>query len=407
MTISSIISEIKYNGNDVTTSFSFPSLFFEDTHLEVIQISAAGVETVLTLTTHYSVTGMGNSSGGTVVMVTAVPSGEKLYIHRVVPMTQETDYVTGDAFPAETHEKALDLLTMITQQVSETVGKSVRLSASSLGVDTELPSPAAGHVIGWNTAEDALTNLTVDSNVIYVNAVAPDETVYPLWYDTSVSDLKFWNGSVWMSTSGGDMLRADNLSNVASAATSLANIGGEPADATIVKAPLGLLPPLDGSNLVNLPTRVLIFNDQPIVDVANISWTGLSEYSSVFIVGVLSVADLTGFQISGRSAGGTWRDTGLITQKTLLNNLPIGFSIEVVNLNNSQEKVISIQSTTGSVLAISPDAMTKQSKKSRHRTAYASWAEIWDEVKITPMTGSFLGTNAATRGRVFIYGVRV
>lgn len=104
-----------YTENGVTLAFAAPFRFLAAADLIVERI-VNGVVTVLTLGTNYSVTGGATDAGGTVTLVTTV-SGAKLRIRRKTPRSQQTDYVTSDTFPAETHELALDRLTMIAQEL--------------------------------------------------------------------------------------------------------------------------------------------------------------------------------------------------------------------------------------------------------------------------------------------------
>ena len=131
--------------------------FLADSHLLVIRTSSAGVDTDLAITTDYTVTGAGGSSG-TVTLVTALAIGESLTIARNVPFTQLADYVNNDAFPAESHEEALDLLTMQTQQLKNIGDRSLSLPVTAVGVSTELPAPQASTLIGWSVAGDELQN---------------------------------------------------------------------------------------------------------------------------------------------------------------------------------------------------------------------------------------------------------
>lgn len=116
MTISTTDSRISYNGNGVTTVFSFPYKFFSNSHIFVIEVAADGTETPKQITTHYTVTGAGDDAGGSVTMLTAPASGKTLVIYRDTEVVQETDYTSGDPFPAQSHENALDKLTMIMQE---------------------------------------------------------------------------------------------------------------------------------------------------------------------------------------------------------------------------------------------------------------------------------------------------
>ena len=133
MTISTTDSRISYNGNGVTTEFSFPYRFLANGDLVVLSVSAAGVETTKTLTTDYTITGAGDDAGGSVTMLVAPASGTRLIIYRNTAITQETDYISGDPFPAETHEQALDRLTMIAQEIGSDADRSIKVPVGDLG----------------------------------------------------------------------------------------------------------------------------------------------------------------------------------------------------------------------------------------------------------------------------------
>lgn len=148
-----------YAGAGTTGPFTVNFRFLADEHLRVIRTSAAGVNTDLVLATDYSVTGAGGNSG-TISTVVPIVVGQTITILRNVPFTQQADYVDNDAFPAESHEAALDLLTMQTQQVREAQDRAVALSPTAMsGVSTELPPPLPNNILGWNSAADALQNV--------------------------------------------------------------------------------------------------------------------------------------------------------------------------------------------------------------------------------------------------------
>jgi hypothetical protein len=143
MTISTTTSRISYNGNAVTTVFSFPYRFLANGDLKVVSVSAGGVETTKTLTTDYTLTGAGDDAGGSVTMLVAPASGTRLIIYRDTGITQETDYISGDPFPAETHERALDRLTMIAQEIGSDADRSIKVPVGdSSSLNTTLPAAA-------------------------------------------------------------------------------------------------------------------------------------------------------------------------------------------------------------------------------------------------------------------------
>ena len=64
MTISNTSIKNSYSGNNSTATFNYTFKIFADSDLQVIIRDATGVETVKTITTHYTVAGAGNTSGG-------------------------------------------------------------------------------------------------------------------------------------------------------------------------------------------------------------------------------------------------------------------------------------------------------------------------------------------------------
>ncbi len=126
MTITSTSSKITYTGSGTTGPFTYNFKIFEDTDLEVTKYTIAdGTSVVLALTTDYTVTGAGDAAGGTVTLVATLSSSYKLIIRRLLPITQEIDYIANDPFPAATHEEALDRSTMINQQQQEQIDRAV------------------------------------------------------------------------------------------------------------------------------------------------------------------------------------------------------------------------------------------------------------------------------------------
>lgn len=168
MTVSSSTSKVTYSGNGFTTVFPYTfKILDQDEVLVQLKVNATGVITTQTITTHYTVSGVGASAGGNITMLTAPASGTTLIITRNMAFTQETDYTEYDAFPADTHETALDRLTMQVQQVKEVADRAIKFDSAVTGFDTTLPSPDAGYVLAINDTEDGwdlvtLSNLTTD-----------------------------------------------------------------------------------------------------------------------------------------------------------------------------------------------------------------------------------------------------
>jgi hypothetical protein len=145
MAVTSATSSISYTGNNSTsTSYAVPFVFLENAHLAATaKVTATGVETVVTLTNH---TGAGNVNGGTVRTAVAVPATSTLTIFRIVPATQTTSYQEGGDFPAASHERALDKLTLLTQQAERKANCAIRVTEAD-GARNEFVA-AANTMIG-------------------------------------------------------------------------------------------------------------------------------------------------------------------------------------------------------------------------------------------------------------------
>jgi hypothetical protein len=169
MTISSTTVKNSYSGNGSTTAFAYTFKIFANTDLQVIIRSSTGIETVKTLTTHYTVSGVGDASGGNVTFTSGntPASGETVVIRRAVPQTQAIDYIANDPFPAESHEEGLDRATMTLQQVQEELDRAIKLSRTNTMTSTEFTNSAtdrAGKVLGFDSAGELNVTAEIGSN---------------------------------------------------------------------------------------------------------------------------------------------------------------------------------------------------------------------------------------------------
>ena len=158
MTVSTTIIKNFHNGNGSTTNFAYQFRILEDTDLLVIiRTNSTGAETTKTLSTHYTVAGAGDASGGSITFTGGnIPaSGETVVIRRNVPQTQAIDYIANDPFPAETHEEGLDRGTMVAQQVAEESDRSIKLSRTNTMTSTEFTVGAtdrANKILAFDSA---------------------------------------------------------------------------------------------------------------------------------------------------------------------------------------------------------------------------------------------------------------
>ena len=157
MTVSSSTNRVSYAGNGSTTVFPYTYKIFDQDDLTVILRAANGTETTKTITSDYTVSGVGNAGGGNVTMLTAPASGETLVILREQDLIQELDIVPNDPFPADSLEGALDKLTFMVQQHEETLGRTIKASRTNTITGAEftiLAADRANKVFAFDSAGD-------------------------------------------------------------------------------------------------------------------------------------------------------------------------------------------------------------------------------------------------------------
>ena len=170
MTISTESTRVEFTGDGATLPFAVPFKFLDKTDLVVVlRTILTGVDAVQTLYTHYTVLGAGDASG-TVTFVTAPPSTQRVVVYNDPPLTQLVDYLAGDTFPAETHETALDRLTIQQKRTREITTRAILLpdadTDGSGAYDAKsnriksLGTPTAASDAATKTYTDALVNNT-------------------------------------------------------------------------------------------------------------------------------------------------------------------------------------------------------------------------------------------------------
>ncbi len=119
MTVGTQTNVTVAQGNGVTTTFSYNFPIADASEAVITYTNASGTKTILT-PTQYTITGIGGTSGGTVVYPLSgspIASGTTLTIQRIVPLTQTTSVANqGPTFAAI--EEGMDDLEYQIQQIS-------------------------------------------------------------------------------------------------------------------------------------------------------------------------------------------------------------------------------------------------------------------------------------------------
>jgi hypothetical protein len=250
MTINATATTLSYDGNGSTTAFPVSFQFFgtaTTAELKVIEVTiTTGAEVLKTNGSDYTVSG-GNGSTGTVTASTAPASGKRWVIIRNTTNSQNVDYVENDAFPAEIHERTVDRLTALVQEIATILDKVLKTPEGFVGTfNGNIPTPIAGRGLQFNSAGDGLeiteesianiistaTTLKNDTEtlknttetykdsalsslngiqIISLGAKSSAPTVDnngnalvagTLYYDTTATLAKIYNGTAWQNIAG-------------------------------------------------------------------------------------------------------------------------------------------------------------------------------------------------------------
>ena len=265
-----------YSGNGSTTEFAYDFKVIDESHLVVTLKDSSDVETVQTIVTQYTVSGVGDAGGGTVTMVTPPASGETLTISRAVPLTQEVDLANRGGVQPEVLETAYDKLTQALQDQEELHSRVPRFPVSSSLTNVELPlTLTAGAALRVNATSDGFENGPTADQItsaqsyaeaaqaaldeftdLYLGAKASDPALDndgnalqdgALYFDTTLNVMKVYDlgTTTWKRTTPttGDQANIDTVTSISASVTTVAGISanvttvaGISADVTTVAA---------------------------------------------------------------------------------------------------------------------------------------------------------------------------
>lgn len=111
--------------NGATVTFPFYFYLIDESHLSVtLRNLTTGAETSVA-SSAYTVSGLGNSTGGSITFGVAPDDGYQLIIQRIVPYKQNADLLNQSGFYPESIEDQLDLTVMQIQQIAYQVGLAI------------------------------------------------------------------------------------------------------------------------------------------------------------------------------------------------------------------------------------------------------------------------------------------
>ncbi len=151
--ISANDARVQYTASAAQTVFNYDFVVFDEEDIVVIQDGAT-----LTLTTDYTVTGVENESGGTIVLTSGATLNDLVTIYRNTAPQRTSQYQSDGIFDAAPIERDLDTIITILQEHDRDIARAVTLDDESSLTSISLPTPSANAVIAWNAGATALEN---------------------------------------------------------------------------------------------------------------------------------------------------------------------------------------------------------------------------------------------------------
>ena len=271
-----------FSGNGSTTSFDFTFKVFDQTEVYVVKADSNSVETVLDLTTDYTVALNDNQNtnpGGSITLGTALPSGFTMVITSTVDYLQAVDLTNQGGFYPSVINDALDRLTILTQQLKVDVDRSAKLSLLS-------DADAQTLVNNINTLADNLSSITtVATNIANVNTTAGSISNVNTTAG-SIANVNTTAGSIAnVNTVASDLGGSNTIGTVAGSISNVNTTGGSIANVNTV-----------ASNISNVNTLAAadVIADMAILATADIvaDMNTLATADVVNDMNILATADV-------------------------------------------------------------------------------------------------------------------
>jgi hypothetical protein len=225
----------QYTATSSQTVFAYSFPIFADADLKVYQGS-----TLLTLTTHYTVSGAATDNGGNVTLVTGATLNDIITICRDLPVARTSDFQANGDLLAETLNDDLDKIVMMAQQNESGLVRKIGLQLQDEDATMELPVKAtrSTKMLGFDSDGDVtVSNSTVTeidgavdilsssttglTNVVSIatlkllgSAVDDNDSITVLGYSNEGdggSGTFFWDASSTATDNGGTIIQATGV----------------------------------------------------------------------------------------------------------------------------------------------------------------------------------------------------
>ena len=153
--VGDITPRIQYAADGNQAVFSYPFPIFTASDLQVYLDEEPQSE-------GFTITGAGESQGGSLTFTTPPPAGTTVTLRRDVPVQRISDFQQGGAFRAKVINDELDRMTAQIQQIEVEANRSLKLSPSDAaeGLILPLPGGRADKLLGFNAAGQPIAEVT-------------------------------------------------------------------------------------------------------------------------------------------------------------------------------------------------------------------------------------------------------
>jgi hypothetical protein len=243
MTVQTELRRVVQTGNGATSTFYFnaPVLGVDD--LDVFTVTTAAVQTLQTRggagTFDYTISINASTKYATVTLNNNLTNGFKIVMLRSTAITQGVDYVEGDPFLAETHEGALDRLTLIATQLQEQIDRSVKVVETSTTTGITVQELSANAVLVVNAGATGFemgptpSSITASATAAAASASAAASSASAASTSASNASTSATNAST---SAGSASTSATSATASASSATSSASSATSSASAASTSA---------------------------------------------------------------------------------------------------------------------------------------------------------------------------